>query len=227
MRKKGKIYIRGKKGKVSDVVKKYVEKKLKAHDEIKQASLNLTPITVDNNTGSRLYLQQPNGSTLIQGTSYQQRLADKIKVHGFEARMQFQIADISVSVAEAVRIVIFREKSPEGIATATNELFINAGAGTTFRSPLRKSEAHRFEIYYDKIHSLNNDSILSAVPAGGHKFNFVFKKFFKKPMWTTYYPNTALTTIGATEENSYIVLVVSEGANLNYSATTTLLFSDA
>lgn len=200
--------------KVGKGIVRYINNRFKHDGEMKQAATNTGPFALNNNAGSYITMNGPTATLLQQGTGYFNRIGDKCDFYGFDVRCQLDIASLAASVSESFRLIVYREKDPEGVSTATAEMFVNSGVGITIFSPIRESMKDRFEIYYDKVHTLNNYSLLSVGPVAATKKNIVIKKRWKTPKKTVYYPNSAAAGIAAIQKGSIVAWLVTEGANV-------------
>lgn len=216
---------RAKKAKVSDAVKKYVKKVVKNEPELKQAAIAYGTSVVSTTVGTRYYMCTGNGTTVLgQGAGDYQRLASKIKIHEINANISLQLTGAAFS--DVCRVIVFREKQPEGVALNSAEFMYDNTAGHGTISPYNQKYKHRFEIFYDRVHKLVNQSGTVATPA--ETINVKVHKRFKQPKITTYY--TASTGGGVTsiEQGSIIIYLLSELGNTTANVVyTNILFTDA
>lgn len=219
--------------KVSKAVKKYVDKKVKHDGELKQLNVafagGVFPGTLISTTvGTQYTLNQivAVGGPGAQGVGGYQRIGNKMSIEYLEIRFHLQllrgqVVGIPATVTaghESVRCVIYVEKFPEGINTNTPEMFYDTGNGLAVVSPMISSNKHRFTILHDKVYTFN--SVDNTYPASGVAKYIEYKHRFKRPLITTYYPDTTLLGIAGIETGAIKMLLFSTDLRSGGTANT-------
>lgn len=110
-------------------------------------------------------------STVGQGTDYNQRIGDSIKMQHIE--VHWRLYKNTGSTQSLVRIMLVRDLDGYGTAPATGDVLQSVGTATSVSSPTDWLNRKRFSVLRDEYHTLNNtgDSTVCGVwevPHSGH-----------------------------------------------------------
>lgn len=214
--------------KVGDNIKKYVKRTLDDRIEDKWILLDyatLNPVSATNGAGFLVNY----GPAMVQGTSSNNRLGDKIRIKTLDTIIHLSGTDAIHNTA--FRVLLIRHKNAENLALVTSD-FMEAAAGVGLSRPLLpKTELNeRVEIMYDQIHHL--EATGNVTGDVNHKIIRIRK--FKLNMVTKF--GRGLSTGNATDIESNGLWIWVFGMTDNGTATSrgqvrdlqsTLTFEDA
>lgn len=148
--KTGKM-IRPKQG-VSTSVKRYVNKKIDNQIEDKQLITQFANPTTSDVVGQVVLL---NGIT--QGVDQNNRVGNRVRMKYARIRINLsQASNTPASIRESMhRIIIFIDKQANGALPASSDLLTTTGAtAEEYLSPIKIQSKKRFQILYDRYHTL-------------------------------------------------------------------------
>lgn len=208
-----------------------------------QSSYSLVPLTTTLTRGSGFVLSLLNGS--IQGTSTVTRIGDKIKMTSVHISGQLYCTGggVLLGIHTPIRIVLFLQKKPKGVAptVSTNgasagisALFYNTGGSgpTTYQqydTGVNQNMSENYKILYDQTYTLatlvggmvpSTDATTSVNP----KLNFDIRR--KLGYMADYSRGNGGTILDLESNALYVLFITDTNSNITVELDSRVYFKD-
>lgn len=154
---------------------------------------------------------------MTRGTTDVTRVGDQIRIIGLEIRLNLQLPAISVDnrlgyMSNAPRIVVFKDKQPNGASIAMSDLFTIATLPCL--SFYNLANDNRFQILWDKTYEISQYPVARSSTATGSAETWAYHEICI-PMDTIVRYNTNFGTVADITKNNIGIVVVGSTSNTN------------
>lgn len=192
--------------KVAKNVKQYVKREIHREVENKFVYYKASSSVLDSTPGLLL----APGIPIREGTSFDDRLGNKIRQKMYELRFQLRNGNPGVVGTQKVRVIAFFDRNSNGVVPNLSQILVDTGSsGLNWLSSLNPNYfPNRYTLLSDRMYDIPQANA-TAVSYGQHHHI----KFFLKNRVMTYSSDNGLIT--GVVSGCFFVLFVSDTATLS------------